>query len=57
MIGIARSKSFTGGHIDSITPETLRKAEKHLLLDAQRNVDLSSKQYKTLNPTETEDGL
>ena len=51
IIGIARSKSFRGGHIDNISTETFRQAEKFLLLDAQKEIDLTVKQYKTLNPT------
>ena len=57
IIGIARHKSFRGGHIDNISTETFKQAEKFLLLDAQKKVDLSLKQYKTLNPTRNADGL
>ena len=57
IMGMAKDRSFRGGHVDSLSAETYKRAEGFLLLEAQREVDLSMKQYKPLNPMKTTDGL
>ena len=54
IMGMAKSKSFKGGHIDNMSTQAYRTAENFLLLEAQKDVDLSAKQYKSLNPTKVE---
>ena len=57
IMGMAKDRSFRGGHVDNISAETYKQAERFLLLEAQGEVDLSMKQYKPLNPMKTTDGL
>lgn len=55
--GIAKEKSFRGGQVDRISPESLRCAETYLLIESQAPIDLAAKQYKSLNPAKNERGL
>ena len=55
--GVLRDKSFKGGHIDRLSPESLREAEIRLLLEAQSVVDVGDAQYKALNPAKNEHNL
>ena len=57
LLGMIEKKSFSGGQVDMITPERLRKAETILLRDAQSHVDLADKQYRPLNPARNAEGL
>ena len=57
LMGIAQEKSFRGGQVDLISPERLRRAEAHLLSEAQVSVDLKEKQHRSLNAAKDERGL
>ena len=50
LMGIAKHKSLKGGCFSHITPDSLRRAEEFLLKDSQKHVDLSSADYRRLNP-------
>ena len=57
LIGIARKKSFKGGRLTNLNPRLRAEAEKFLVTDAQRAVDMESDNYKRLNPARKEDGV
>ena len=57
VIGMAQAKSFKGGHVDHVSTETYKRAERFLLLEAQKGVELKQAKYKTLNPAKNEYGL
>ena len=57
VIGIARSKSFKGGHIDNLSAAVLKEAEEYLVKEAQSTVDMRSPDYRRLNPACNAEGV
>ena len=57
ILGIIENRSFSGGQVEKMSPERLKRAEIFLLSKAQSGIDLAEKQYRSLNPAKNEKGL
>ena len=57
ILGIIENRSFSGGQVEKMSPERLKRAEIILLSKAQSGIDLAEKQYRSLNPAKNEKGL